>query len=120
MTTQAWIQLIVYLGLLLLLGWPLGQWLTCVAEGRLPRWIAPFEALERGLYRLAGIGMGLIVIVMIFVKQVWLAAVLLVIIGGLAGFFVVPMNALLQHRGHHLWAPGARSRCRTSTRTARS
>ena len=53
-----------------------------------------------------GIGMGLFVIVMIFVKQVWLAAVLLVIIGGLAGFFVVPMNALLQHRGHHLVGAG--------------
>ena len=53
-----------------------------------------------------GIGMGLFVIVMIFVKQVWLAAALLVIIGGLAGFFVVPMNALLQHRGHHLVGAG--------------
>ncbi|HEX9397992.1 MAG TPA: lysophospholipid transporter LplT [Burkholderiales bacterium] len=53
-----------------------------------------------------GIGMGLVVIVMIFVRQVWLAAALLVIIGGLAGFFVVPMNALLQHRGHHLVGAG--------------
>jgi len=53
-----------------------------------------------------GIGMGLVVIVMIFVKQVWLAAALLVLIGGLAGFFVVPMNALLQHRGHHLVGAG--------------
>ena len=53
-----------------------------------------------------GIGMGLVVIVMIFVKQVWLAAMVLVLIGGLAGFFVVPMNALLQHRGHHLVGAG--------------
>jgi LPLT family lysophospholipid transporter-like MFS transporter len=30
----------------------------------------------------------------------------LVIIGALAGFFVVPMNALLQHRGHHLVGAG--------------
>jgi len=29
-----------------------------------------------------------------------------VLIGGLAGFFVVPMNALLQHRGHHLVGAG--------------
>ena len=28
------------------------------------------------------------------------------LIGGLAGFFVVPMNALLQHRGHHLVGAG--------------
>ncbi len=31
---------------------------------------------------------------------------LLVIIGGLAGYFVVPMNALLQHRGHVLLSAG--------------
>jgi MFS family permease len=53
-----------------------------------------------------GIAMGLIVIVMIFVSQIWLAIVLMVLIGGLAGFFVVPMNALLQHRGHHLVGAG--------------
>jgi MFS transporter, LPLT family, lysophospholipid transporter len=53
-----------------------------------------------------GIAMGLFVIVMIFVKQVWLAILLMVLIGGMAGFFVVPMNALLQHRGHHLVGAG--------------
>ncbi|MBI4123492.1 MAG: lysophospholipid transporter LplT [Betaproteobacteria bacterium] len=53
-----------------------------------------------------GIAMGLIVIAMIFVTQVWLAVALMVIIGALAGFFVVPMNALLQHRGHHLVGAG--------------
>ena len=62
MHTQAWILLVAYLGVLLLLAWPLGKWLLAVAEGRLPRWMAPFEAAERGLYRLAGIdasaGMG--------------------------------------------------------------
>jgi hypothetical protein len=30
----------------------------------------------------------------------------MVLIGLLAGFFVVPMNALLQHRGHHLVGAG--------------
>ena len=53
-----------------------------------------------------GIAMGLIVIAMIFVSHVWLAMLLMVVIGGLAGFFVVPMNALLQHRGHHLVGAG--------------
>jgi len=53
-----------------------------------------------------GIAMGMVVIVMIFVHQVWLAIVLMVLIGALAGFFVVPMNALLQHRGHHLVGAG--------------
>jgi hypothetical protein len=53
-----------------------------------------------------GIAMGLVVIVMVFVHQVWLAVTLMVLIGALAGFFVVPMNALLQHRGHHLVGAG--------------
>jgi len=62
MNAQAWILLIAYLGALLLLAWPLGQWLVAVADGRFPRWMAPFEAAERALYRLAGVdasaGMG--------------------------------------------------------------
>jgi hypothetical protein len=31
---------------------------------------------------------------------------LIVLIGALSGFFVVPMNALLQHRGHMLMGSG--------------
>ncbi len=53
-----------------------------------------------------GIAMGLIVIVMNFVSSVTVAIPLLILIGGLAGFFVVPMNALLQHRGHILMGAG--------------
>ena len=53
-----------------------------------------------------GIAMGLTVITMNFVGEVWLASVLMVLIGAMAGFFVVPMNALLQHRGHHLVGAG--------------
>ena len=53
-----------------------------------------------------GIAMGLIVIVMNFVTSVVVAVPLLVIIGALSGFFVVPMNALLQHRGHILMGAG--------------
>jgi len=53
-----------------------------------------------------GIAMGLIVLVMNFVHQLWLAVPLLVLIGALSGFFVVPMNALLQHRGHILMGAG--------------
>ncbi len=36
----------------------------------------------------------------------WLAAALMVVVGALAGYFVVPMNALLQHRGHVLLSAG--------------
>ena len=53
-----------------------------------------------------GIAMGLIVLVMNFVTTLWLAIPLLILIGGLSGFFVVPMNALLQHRGHILMGAG--------------
>lgn len=44
--------------------------------------------------------MGLFVPGMIFVFNTYIAIALLAFIGMLAGFFVVPMNALLQHRGH--------------------
>lgn len=53
-----------------------------------------------------GIAMGMVVMAMILVKDLWIAIVLLTLIGGLAGFFVVPMNALLQHRGHILMGAG--------------
>jgi MFS family permease len=36
----------------------------------------------------------------------WVAAALMIVVGALAGFFVVPMNALLQHRGHVLLSAG--------------
>lgn len=53
-----------------------------------------------------GIAMGIVVMMMITVQDLWIAIVLLILIGGLAGFFVVPMNALLQHRGHILMGAG--------------
>jgi MFS transporter, LPLT family, lysophospholipid transporter len=53
-----------------------------------------------------GIAMGLIVIGINFVHQLPVAVFMMVMIGGLAGFFVVPMNALLQHRGHVLMGAG--------------
>ena len=53
-----------------------------------------------------GIAMGIVVTLMIFVDKVWLAVGLMILIGAMAGFFVVPMNALLQHRGHHLVGAG--------------
>ena len=53
-----------------------------------------------------GIAMGIVVIAMDFVTSVWVAVPLMIVIGALAGFFVVPMNALLQHRGHVLLSAG--------------
>jgi len=53
-----------------------------------------------------GVAMGIVVILMTMVSHLPIAIVLMVMIGGLAGFFVVPMNALLQHRGHVLMGAG--------------
>lgn len=53
-----------------------------------------------------GVVMGLIVMLMTLVHDVALAYPLLILIGGLAGYFVVPMNALLQHRGYVLMSAG--------------
>jgi MFS transporter, LPLT family, lysophospholipid transporter len=53
-----------------------------------------------------GIAMGLVVMIMTMVHSVVLAYPLLILIGMLSGFFVVPMNALLQHRGHVLMSAG--------------
>ncbi|MBB5019248.1 MFS family permease [Chitinivorax tropicus] len=54
----------------------------------------------------AGIAMGVFVISMLFVNQVSVAASLMVIVGALSGFFVVPLNAMLQHRGHSIMGAG--------------
>jgi hypothetical protein len=53
-----------------------------------------------------GIGMGLLVLLLNFIDNVWVAAPFLILLGGLGGFLVVPMNALLQHRGHNLMGAG--------------
>jgi len=53
-----------------------------------------------------GIAMGLFVIAMLFVRSLPVTVILMILVGGCAGFFVVPMNALLQHRGHVLMGAG--------------
>jgi MFS transporter, LPLT family, lysophospholipid transporter len=54
----------------------------------------------------AGILMGILVIAMVWVNEWHIAGFLLFVIGVLSGFFVVPLNALLQHRGHLLIGAG--------------
>ena len=53
-----------------------------------------------------GVAMGFVVMLMVFVKSAWFAYPLCIIVGAMAGYFVVPMNALLQHRGHVLLSAG--------------
>lgn len=68
---------------------------------------AKYVSLKRAVRVLpVGIAMGLLVTSMVFVNDWRIAIVLLVLIGAMGGYFVVPMNALLQHRGHLLMGAG--------------
>ena len=63
--------------------------------------------LKRAVHVLPfGVAMGIVVIAMVFTTWMPMVYVLLVTVGAMAGFFVVPMNALLQHRGHVLLSAG--------------
>jgi MFS family permease len=53
-----------------------------------------------------GIVLGIALCAMVLVHTVQVALPLLLVIGVLAGLFVVPMNAILQHRGHSLMSAG--------------
>jgi len=52
------------------------------------------------------ITVGFLMIGLNLINNVWVAAPFLVLLGGLCGFLIVPMNALLQHRGHNLMGAG--------------
>jgi len=68
---------------------------------------ARFVPLKKSLTVMPlGIIMGIVVMLMTTTTSVWVAYPLLVIVGALSGYFVVPMNALLQHRGHVLMSAG--------------
>jgi MFS family permease len=88
-------------------------------------WAAARVSLKRSLSVLpVGIAMGVVVMSMALIDfsplksgglafgqfamspALLVASVLMVIVGALAGYFVVPMNALLQHRGHVLLSAG--------------
>lgn len=69
---------------------------------------AKFVKLQHSVRVLpVGIAMGLMVLVMIPITNSTLATLLLIAIGAMGGYFVVPMNALLQHRGHLLMGSGS-------------
>ena len=69
---------------------------------------AKFVKLEHSVKVLPiGIAMGVVVLMMIPITNSTLAIILLIVIGAMGGYFVVPMNALLQHRGHLLMGAGS-------------
>jgi MFS family permease len=53
-----------------------------------------------------GAALGVSVIAINGMHSVWVAGPFLVVLGAIGGFMVVPMNALLQHRGHNLMGSG--------------
>ena len=53
-----------------------------------------------------GILMGVLVIGLNLIRDVWVAVPFLMMLGLAGGYLVVPMNALLQHRGHNLMGAG--------------
>ena len=53
-----------------------------------------------------GIVIGILMIGLDVVTNVWVAAPFLIVLGAMCGFLIVPMNALLQHRGHNLMGAG--------------
>ncbi len=63
--------------------------------------------LERAVTVLPlGIAVGILMIGLNGLTNAWLAAPFLILMGALCGFLIVPMNALLQHRGHNLMGAG--------------
>ncbi|MBI5429240.1 MAG: lysophospholipid transporter LplT [Nitrosomonadales bacterium] len=104
---------------LLLLGWAaVALHYDISAAAQLTAWFAVgiaigsvlaarFIKLEHSVRVLpVGIAMGIVVMLMIPITNSTLAVVLLVVMGAMGGYFVVPMNALLQHRGHLLMGAG--------------
>jgi MFS family permease len=53
-----------------------------------------------------GILVGVLMIGLNFINNLLTATPFLIIMGALCGFLIVPMNALLQHRGHNLMGAG--------------
>ena len=71
-----------------------------VAAGR---WV-PLAHAKRMLY--AGVAFGLLMTIVAFVTRLDLAVALLILVGGVGGLMVVPLNALLQDRGNALLSAG--------------
>jgi LPLT family lysophospholipid transporter-like MFS transporter len=74
-----------------------------VGAGAAGRWLALHQA-RHGLW--AGVALGLLMPLVAQVDDLALAAAMLALVGGVGGAMVVPLNALLQHRGATLLSAG--------------
>lgn len=55
MTINSWLQVAVYLAVLLLCVKPFGAFMARVYEGDIPAWLRWMTPLERGLYKICGV-----------------------------------------------------------------
>lgn len=68
---------------------------------------ARFVAMRRATSVIPlGMLLGVSLISLLWIRSVYIAFPLMVMIGALGGFFLVPMNAMLQHRGYVLLSAG--------------
>lgn len=61
--------------------------------------LVTLETAGRSLF--GGLLLGLPVLALAGITDFWTAAMVLIVMGAAGGFFVVPLNAILQERGHH-------------------
>lgn len=85
---NAWIQISIYLTLLLLLGWPLGIYMARVYRGEPSLLARPLRPLERFFYRLAGVDEGR--------DMTWRQYALALLLFNAAGFLVLYLLLRLQ------------------------
>ncbi|KQV92204.1 potassium-transporting ATPase subunit KdpA [Pelomonas sp. Root1237] len=85
MSTSAWVQLIVFLVVLLVLAWPLARWIHAAMEGRVG-WL---RRVERGLLKLAGVDAD--------AEQGWLRYALGLLVFNALGIAAVYALQRLQH-----------------------
>jgi len=70
----------------------------------LASWLMRLELATRVIP--LGVAMGVLIIGLNVIREPWVAAPFFILLGAIGGFLVVPMNALLQHRGHNLMGAG--------------
>lgn len=78
--------------------------LGVVAGAGLAAWLVPLSRPDRALA--GALLMGPCLLALPFVSEVWAAAALLGALGACGGFFVVPLNALLQENAHETVGAG--------------
>jgi K+-transporting ATPase ATPase A chain len=54
-TAHGWILIVVFLGLVVAMAKPVGEWLFALYEGRVPRFLGFLAPVERALYRASGV-----------------------------------------------------------------